>query len=114
LDADDIIAAEIDRVPREHLGAALDAIRCDETVSTEPESDSVRSVGNKARRDLDKVLGPSSSRESGTSDRRETSDRPLAAGDDTIHEIDRIIGNLEAEKKSQSARPRLLYDDEDE
>jgi small GTP-binding protein len=114
LDADDIVTAEIDRVPSEHLGAALDAIRCDETVSTEPENESVNAVDNKARRDLDKVLGPSTSKESSASGGRKMSESPLAVGEDTIREIDHIIDSLKTEEKPSSTRAQLLYDDEDE
>lgn len=109
LDADDIVAAEIDLIPREHLNAAVDAIRCDETTSTEPEKESVDSVGSRARRDLDKVLGPSSSKESGPSDVRKISESPMAVGEATIHELDKII-----EKQTQPAHGGMLIDDEED
>jgi small GTP-binding protein len=114
LDADDIVAAEIERVPREHLGAAVQAIRCDETSSTEPEKESVHAVGAKTRRDLDKVLGPSGGKETGTPKVRTMSESPMAVGEGTIRELGSIIGKEEPGKKSQTTPSRMLTDDEED
>jgi len=114
LDADDIVAAEIDRIPREHLGAAVDAIRCDETVSSEPEKESVHAVGAKAMRDLDKVLGPSASKETSSPEVRKVSESPMDVDEETIRELGAIIEKQESDTKSESGQARMLLDDEED
>ena len=114
LDADDFVAAEIDKVPREHLGAAVDAIRCEETRAREPEKESIHAVGDATRRDLDKVLGPSGDKASSPPEAGKMAESPMVVGEATIRELERIIQKQEPEKQSRPTAARLMVDDEED
>ncbi|MHA1960143.1 MAG: ADP-ribosylation factor-like protein [Candidatus Thorarchaeota archaeon] len=57
LDADDLVAEEIDKATREELETALEAFSCDETVPIDGEEESVEDLDDEMRTDLERALG---------------------------------------------------------
>jgi small GTP-binding protein len=57
LDADDLVTEEIDKATREELETALEAFSCDETVPVEGEDESIETLDEEMRTDLERALG---------------------------------------------------------
>ena len=57
LDADEMITAEIDKISKEELDEALEAISCDEVLPIEGEADSPEEVEAETVKELEEILG---------------------------------------------------------
>jgi hypothetical protein len=113
LDADDMIAAEIDRVPHEQIGAAIEALRSEETVPKGCE-ENTHEVGDETRKDLERILGPTETKEPSPPSTT-AADSPKTVTPEEIRELEMIIGFPPADEEPNEPRPsRNKEHDEEE
>jgi len=113
LDADDIVAAEIDRAPREQIGEAIEALKSEETVAKGRE-ETTHEVGDETRKDLERILGPTEVKEP-SAPNTIVPDSPKTATPEEIRELEEIFGMSPEDDEPSPPRPsRNREHDEEE
>lgn len=97
LDADDIIAEEIDRTAPDDLDIALDALKCEETVSPNgTETEAPDELREDELLDLDRILGLLDDKTTPPPDDTESAEKPESVDEDTLVELEEIIDPKES------------------
>jgi small GTP-binding protein len=101
LEADDIIAAEIDQVSAEEIDTALEAIGSDEVIPIEGESDATDDIDEESLLELETILGPLDRYVSGQGAAENDDDEHLPLNGETLAELDRLLDAQESEAKDE-------------
>ncbi len=105
LEADDIIAAEIDQVSHEEIGTALEAIGSDETVPIDDETEDTEKIDEESLIELETILGPLDRSVGGTggfdANTEDENDSHLPLNGETLAELDRLLDMQEDEEKKE-------------
>ncbi len=104
LEADDIIAAEIDQASAEEIETALEAIGSDETIPIEDETDDTEKIDEESLLELETILGPLDRSIGGMGDVEtvaddDENDSHLPINGESLAELDRLLDTSEAEEK---------------
>jgi hypothetical protein len=100
LEADDIIAAELEQVSAEDIDTALEAIGSDEAIPLEGEPNGTEEVDEESLMELESILGPLE-RSVGGLGSEETNDAHLPLNGETLAELDRLLETKESEDESE-------------
>ena len=101
LEADDIISAEIDRVPHEELDGALEAMSSDEALPTneEEEDESIDVIDADSLEELESILGPLDKAISGSvTEEDEDEDEHLPIDNDSLKELSDLLDFVESDE----------------
>ncbi len=112
LDADEMVAAEIDRVPHEEIGEALDALRSEETVTAGRE-ETTHEVADEARKDLERILGPTEAKEP-SQPSTIPAESPKSVSPEELRELEKIIGLAPPDEKPSETKPSRQKEQDDE
>ena len=104
LEADDIIAAEIDQVSAEEIDTALEALSSDETIPIDNETDDTEKIDEESLIELEAILGPLERSVGGmrvveTDDDVDENDSHLPINGETLAELERLLDSTEDEEK---------------
>ncbi len=101
LDADDIISAEIDNSDPDDLDTALDALKCEETVTPNGrELETPDELAEDELHDLDRILGLLDDKTPPPNDKTE-GDSPHTVDDDALAELEEIINPKEPDEEDE-------------
>ncbi|MHA1481104.1 MAG: hypothetical protein ACTSQZ_06750, partial [Candidatus Thorarchaeota archaeon] len=89
---DDIINAEIDRVPKEELDHAIEALSCEEVILLEGEDDKHDEIPSETMKELDDILGSIESMFGATA---ETEADETEDSDDELDELDAMFASMD-------------------
>jgi len=100
LEADDIISAEIDKVPHEDLDGALEAMSSDEALPiAEEEEEAVDVIDADSLEELESILGPLDKAVGGSSTREEEDeDAGLPIDGDSLKELSDLLDFVESDE----------------
>ncbi|TFG27978.1 GTP-binding protein [Candidatus Thorarchaeota archaeon] len=102
LEADDIISAEIDRVPHEDLDGALEAFGSDEALPTseEEEEESIDVIDADSLEELESILGPLDKAVSNpfSEESEEDDDEHLPIDNDSLKELSDLLDFVESDE----------------
>jgi hypothetical protein len=101
LEADDIIAAEIDQVSAEDIDTALEAIGSDEAIPIDGESNDTGEIDEESLMELETILGPLDRSVGGMGSvdtDGQDDDTHLPINGETIAELDRLLDVQESEE----------------
>ncbi len=104
LEADDIIAAEINQVSAEEIDTALEALGSDETIPIDDETDDTEKIDEESLMELETILGPLDRSIGGLGvvepvDNDDENDSHLPINGESLAELDRLLDTTEAEEK---------------
>ncbi len=101
LEADDIISAEIDKVPHEELDGALEAMSSDEALPTDEEEDAdVEEIDADSLVELESILGPLDKAVSGSvsEDDNDDNEDQLPIDNDSLKELSDLLDFVESDE----------------
>ena len=101
LEADDIISAEIDKVPHEELDGALEAMSSDEALPTDEEEDAdVEEIDADSLVELESILGPLDKAVSGSvsEDNNDDDEDQLPIDNDSLKELSDLLDFVESDE----------------
>ena len=100
LEADDIISAEIDRVPHEDLDGALEAMSSDEAlpIDEEDEDEAVEEIDAGSLEELESILGPLDKSVSSSIVEEEDDDEHLPIDNDSLKELSDLLDFVESDE----------------
>ncbi|TFF84638.1 GTP-binding protein [Candidatus Thorarchaeota archaeon] len=98
LDADELIAAEIEKVSKEEIDVALSAFACDEVIPRADESDACDEIDEESLMELEAILGPLDKSVGGMGESTEEKDY-LPIDNDTLSELSRLLDLQEDEEE---------------
>ena len=100
LEADDIISAEIDRVPQEDLDDALEAFGSDEALPTEEEEDVMpEAIDKESLEELESILGPLDKSVGGYASENEHAEEDhLPIDNDSLKELSDLLDFVESDE----------------
>jgi small GTP-binding protein len=101
LEADDIIAAEIDQVSAEEIDIALEAIGSDEAIPIEGETNGTEEVDEESLMELESILGPLERSVGGLGSTETDSDDHLPLNGETLAELDRLLDTTDSEEDAE-------------
>jgi hypothetical protein len=98
LEADDIISAEIDRVPHEELDEALEAFGSDEALPTDEEDEELPdTIDKESLEELESILGPLDKSVGGTKTENKD-DKHLPIDNDSLKELSDLLDFVESDE----------------
>lgn len=99
LEADDIISAEIDRVPHEELDEALEAFGSNEALPTEEEEDITPDVIDKeSLEELESILGPLDKSVGGSGSKEHSEEDHLPIDNESLKELSDLLDFVESDE----------------
>jgi small GTP-binding protein len=99
LEADDIIAAEIEKVPKEEIDVALEAFACDEVIPRADESETSDEIDEESLLELENILGPLDRAVGGSRDAAKEDKDYLPIDNDTLAELSRLLDLQEKDEE---------------
>ena len=91
LEADDIIAAEIEKVSKEDIDVALEAFACDEVIPRADEPEISEEIDEESLIELENILGPLDRSVGGAGDTAKEKKDYLPIDNDTLAELSRLL-----------------------
>ena len=103
LEADDIIAAEIEKVSKEDIDTALEAFACDEVIPRADEPEVAEEIDQESLLELESILGPLDKSVGGSGKTAEEDKEYLPIDNDTLAELSRLLDLQEREDEKDSS-----------
>lgn len=103
LEADDIIAAEIEKVSKEDIDTALEAFACDEVIPRADEPEVADEIDQESLLELESILGPLDKSVGGSGKTAEEEKDYLPIDNDTLSELSRLLDLQEKEDETDSS-----------
>ncbi len=103
LEADDIIAAEIEKVSKEDIDTALEAFACDEVIPRADEPEISEEIDQESLMELESILGPLDRSVGGSGKTPEEEKEYLPIDNDTLAELSRLLDLQEKEEEKDSS-----------